>query len=82
MGADGTLATSDGETIAYYTDTFADPWRETPPLLMLHSLMGHSQRFNGMAGPLAQHFDVVRMDMRGHGRSRPTSGRRCICSRC
>ncbi len=69
MGVEGTLATSDGETIAYFTDTFADPWSPTPPLLMLHSLMGHSQRFNAMAGPLARHFNVVRMDLRGHGRS-------------
>jgi pimeloyl-ACP methyl ester carboxylesterase len=55
--------------IAYYVDDFTDPWIEPRALIMLHSAMGHSRRFYGMVPPLAQHFRVVRMDLRGHGES-------------
>src|SRR5262249_19577787 len=33
------------------------------------SAMGHSRRFYAMVPPLARHYPVVRMDMRGHGES-------------
>lgn len=69
MNRSGVVATSDGERIAYHVDCFAEPWFEAPTLLMLHSLMGHSGRFFNMVAPLARHFRVVRMDMRGHGGS-------------
>ena len=61
--------TSDALRIAYYLDDFTDPWTDPPTLIMLHSAMGHSRRFYAMVPPLARHFHVVRMDLRGHGES-------------
>ena len=63
------LTASDGATIAYYVDDFSDPWDPGPPLYLMHSAMGHSGRFHGWMPGLARHFRVVRMDLRGHGRT-------------
>jgi 3-oxoadipate enol-lactonase len=60
---------SDGTRIAYYVDDFSDPWKDAPPLVMLHSAMGHSRRFYSMVPPLLPRLKVIRMDMRGHGES-------------
>ncbi|WP_338665628.1 alpha/beta hydrolase [Pararoseomonas sp. SCSIO 73927] len=60
---------SDGETIAYYIDDFTDPWRRAPVMFLLHSAMGDSERFYSWVPGLARHFRLVRMDLRGHGRS-------------
>jgi 3-oxoadipate enol-lactonase len=61
--------TSDGIRIGYYIDDFSDPWRQDPPLIMLHAAMGHSRRFFAMVPTLSRHFCTVRMDLRGHGTS-------------
>lgn len=63
------FVTSDKMRIAYYVDDFTDPWTEPAVMLMLHSAMGHSRRFYAMVPPLARHFRVLRMDLRGHGES-------------
>jgi pimeloyl-ACP methyl ester carboxylesterase len=63
------FAASDGKRIAYYQDDFTDPWTQQPPILLLHSAMGNSQRFFAMVPPLARCHPVVRMDLRGHGGS-------------
>lgn len=60
---------ADGKRVAYYVDDFTDPWREPPPILLLHSAMGNSRRFYAMVPPLARRHPVVRMDLRGHGGS-------------
>lgn len=60
---------SDGERIAYYIDDFTDPWREPPVMFLLHSAMGNSQRFYSWVPGLARHFRLIRMDLRGHGKS-------------
>jgi pimeloyl-ACP methyl ester carboxylesterase len=59
----------DGKCIAYYVDDFTDPWTDPPPILLLHSAMGNSQRFHSMVPTLARRHRVVRMDLRGHGGS-------------
>ncbi|MCX7371308.1 MAG: alpha/beta hydrolase [Alphaproteobacteria bacterium] len=59
----------DGASIAYYIDDFTDPWRDAPPMLLLHSAMGNSERFYSWVPGLARHFRLIRMDLRGHGRS-------------
>jgi len=61
--------TSDGIQIGYYVDDFSDPWRQDPPLIMLHAAMGHSLRFYAMVPSLCRHFRTIRMDLRGHGES-------------
>jgi 3-oxoadipate enol-lactonase len=64
-----TFKASDGVSIAYYIDDFTDPWKTAPTLLLLHGAMGHSGRFYAMVPSLARCYRVVRMDLRGHGRS-------------
>ena len=60
---------SDGEKIAYYIDDFTDPWRKAPVMMLFHSAMGNSDRFYSWVPGLARHFRLIRMDLRGHGRS-------------
>jgi pimeloyl-ACP methyl ester carboxylesterase len=63
------FTTTDGERIAYFIDDFTDPWRAAPPMLLLHSAMGNSDRFYSWVPGLARHFRLIRTDLRGHGRS-------------
>jgi lipase len=45
--------------------------RAAPPLVCLHGVMGHGRRFRRLAEErLADHFHVLALDLRGHGRSR------------
>src|SRR5437762_10213213 len=72
-GAEGNdmegFTASDGVPLAYYTDDFTDPWRNAPILLLLHAAMGSARRYYAWVPPLARHYRVVRMDLRGHGNS-------------
>jgi len=63
------FVTSDGLTLRYAIDDYTDPWRVPPTLFLLHAVMGSSRRFYKWMPLLAQHFRVVRPDMRGHGES-------------
>ena len=63
------FTTSDGLKIAYYVDDFSDPWQPGPPLLLLHSAMGHSDRWYAWVPRLSRRYRVIRMDLRGHGAS-------------
>jgi pimeloyl-ACP methyl ester carboxylesterase len=60
---------SDGARLAYYIDDFTDPWKAAPTLLLLHAAMGSARRYYAWVPPLARHYRVVRMDLRGHGGS-------------
>jgi pimeloyl-ACP methyl ester carboxylesterase len=60
---------SDGVQLAYYIDDFTDPWAPAPSLLLLHAAMGSAKRYFAWVPPLARHYRVVRMDLRGHGGS-------------
>jgi pimeloyl-ACP methyl ester carboxylesterase len=61
--------TSDRVKISYYVDDFTDPWKTPQTLVMVHSAMASGGRYYAMVPQLSRHFRVVRMDMRGHGRS-------------
>src|SRR5258708_12496917 len=63
------FAASDGTRLAYYIDDCTDPWKEAPVLLLLHAAMGSARRYYAWVPPLSRHYRVVRMDLRGHGRS-------------
>lgn len=63
------FAASDGVRLAYRIDDFTDPWQQAPALLLLHAAMGSSRRYYAWIPPLARHYRVVRMDLRGHGSS-------------
>ncbi|HXC15264.1 MAG TPA: alpha/beta hydrolase [Stellaceae bacterium] len=60
---------SDGARLAYYIDDFTHPWKAAPTLLLLHAAMGSARRYYAWVPPLARHYRVVRMDLRGHGGS-------------
>jgi pimeloyl-ACP methyl ester carboxylesterase len=60
---------SDGLALAYQIDDFTDPWRAPATLLLLHAAMGSANRYYAWVPRLARHYRVVRLDLRGHGRS-------------
>jgi pimeloyl-ACP methyl ester carboxylesterase len=64
-----TFKASDGLQLAYYIDDFTQPWRDSPILLLLHAAMGSARRYYAWVPPLARHYRVVRLDLRGHGNS-------------
>lgn len=69
------FAASDGVRLAYAIDDFTDPWKKAPVLLLLHAAMGSMRRYYAWVPPLARHYRVVRLDLRGHGASQiPPSG--------
>ncbi len=63
------FTTSDGLSLAYDIDDFTDPWRRPATLLMLHAAMGSARRYFAWVPHLARECRVVRLDLRGHGRS-------------
>lgn len=60
---------SDDVRLAYDITDFTDPWTEPSTLILLHAAMGSSRRFYAMVPPLCRRYQVVRMDLRGHGQS-------------
>src|SRR6202045_5428095 len=68
-----TFAASDGLSLAYDVDDFTDPWKPAPTLLLLHAAMGSARRYFAWVPHLARDFRVVRLDLRGHGRSQVPS---------
>ena len=64
-----TFTASDGLSLAYDIDDFTDPWKKAPTLLLLHAAMGSSRRYFAWVPHLARDWRIVRMDLRGHGRS-------------
>ena len=64
-----TFTTSDGVKLAYFIDDYADPWKPSNTLVMLHPAMSSSRRFYSLVPGLARHYRVIRLDTRGHGQS-------------
>jgi 3-oxoadipate enol-lactonase len=69
MTATGSFTTSDGLRLAFDIDDFTDPWRRPATLLLLHAAMGSARRYFAWVPHLAREYRVVRLDLRGHGRS-------------
>ena len=55
----------------YLVDDYNDPWRTPETILLLHGNAESSVAWYGWAPRLAQHYRVVRPDMRGFGASTP-----------
>jgi pimeloyl-ACP methyl ester carboxylesterase len=53
----------------YEVDDFTDPWRGKETILLLHGNAESGAAWYGWVPHLARHYRVVRMDLRGHGRS-------------
>lgn len=69
-----TLLTSDGLRLHYIVDDFTDPWRDSETLVLLHAAIGSSGRFYAWVPHLTRHLRVVRLDLRGHGKSEIPKG--------
>jgi pimeloyl-ACP methyl ester carboxylesterase len=65
----GRFTTSDGLSLGYDIDDFTDPWRRPATVLMLHAAMGSARRYFAWVPHLSREYRVVRLDLRGHGRS-------------
>ncbi|MFC0389612.1 alpha/beta fold hydrolase [Muricoccus vinaceus] len=63
------LETAPGVSIHYTVDDFTDPWAPSPTVLMLHGLAESGEAFRAFVPYLARRARVVRMDLRGYGRS-------------
>ena len=58
-----------GIAIHYTVDDFTDPWVPSPTILFLHGLAESGEAFRAFVPALARRARVVRMDLRGYGRS-------------
>ncbi len=58
-----------GLNFNFFVDDFTDPWVKPSTIFMLHGAMANAQRFRSWVPPLCRDYRVVRMDMRGHGKS-------------
>src|SRR5947208_13953463 len=63
------FTTSDNMILTYDFDDFTDPWKGAPTLLLLHAAMGSARRYFAWVPHLSRNYRVVRLDLRGHGRS-------------
>jgi pimeloyl-ACP methyl ester carboxylesterase len=61
------LETSDGVTLHWVEDGTAS----APPLLLLHGLGSDGEAFEALAAAVGDRLHLVRLDLRGHGRSEP-----------
>ena len=64
-----TFINRDGLSIAWQIDSFTAPWSQPDTVLLLHAAMGSSQRWFRWMPRLTARYRVLRMDLRGHGRS-------------
>jgi len=62
---------ADGTRLHYVIDDYTDRWTQAPTVLFLHGLGECTEAWRGWVPYFARHFRVVRMDLRGFGRSTP-----------
>jgi len=62
---------SDGSRLFYQLDDFTDPWRASPVIMFVHGFAESSEVWRGWVPYFARQFRVVRIDLRGFGRSTP-----------
>jgi len=63
------LETAPGIQVHYTVDDFTDPWTAAPTVLFLHGLAESGEAFRAFVPYLARRARVVRLDLRGYGRS-------------
>ena len=60
-----------GVRLRYVIDDFSDPWRRADTVLMVHGFAESADAWWGWVPHLARRYRVVRLDLRGFGRSTP-----------
>ena len=60
-----------GARLHYLIDDFTDPWRTPETILMLHGNAESAEAWRAWVPYLARDYRVVRMDLRGFGKSTP-----------
>lgn len=68
---EGVTELANGVQIAWQLDDFTDPWLQPPTVMLLHGIAETSDAFRGWVPHLARHYRVLRVDLRGYGRSSP-----------
>jgi 3-oxoadipate enol-lactonase len=63
------LKTAPGIEIHYTVDDFTDPWVPVPTTIMIHGLAESGEAFRAFVPALARRTRLIRMDLRGYGRS-------------
>ena len=71
MGMSEFFEVEPGVALHYVVDDYTDPWREAETLLMVHGLAESTDAWRGWVPYLSRHYRVVRMDVRGFGKSTP-----------
>ena len=61
----------DGCKLYYRVDDYTDPWRESPTALFVHGLAESGEAWRAWVPHFARRYRVVRVDLRGFGRSTP-----------
>src|SRR5207245_10151500 len=59
----------DGAELFYTIDDFTDPWTQSETVVLHHGMAKNHKLWYAWVPILAQHYRVVRFDMRGMGQS-------------
>ena len=62
---------ADGARLFYRVDDFTDPWRACPTVVFVHGFAESGEVWRGWVPHFARRYRVVRVDLRGFGRSTP-----------
>lgn len=62
---------SDGAKLFYQVDDYTDPWRSAQTVLFVHGIAESSEVWRAWVPHFAGRFRVIRLDVRGFGRSTP-----------
>src|SRR3972149_1565107 len=65
------LQRPDGCRLFYTVDDYTDAWRPAPTVLFVHGLAESGEAWRAWVPHFARRYRVVRVDLRGFGRSTP-----------
>ena len=63
------LSIDDKTQLYYESDNFVEPWRKPEVILLVHGIGGCTEEWFAWIPPLAGKYQVVRVDLRGWGKS-------------
>lgn len=65
------IVDAQGSKLAWREDDFTDPWSNAETVVMIHGLAESGEAFRSWVPYLSRDFRVIRLDLRGYGRSSP-----------